>query len=84
MKTVQLTDELVDVMKLNGKPLDRLVQELLVLELYRLDEISSGKAAELLGMPRADFIRFSGERGIPYFRMSKEEWEDEMRTLGLR
>ena len=84
MKTVQLTDDLVEVMKLNGKPLDRLVHELIVLERYRLEEISSKKAAELLGMPRVDFIRFSGERGIPYFRMSSEEWDDEMRTLGMQ
>jgi len=48
-----------------------------VLELYRRGIVSSGKAAELLGMQRFDFVRYADKLGIPFFRMSKEEWEAE-------
>jgi len=53
-----------------------------VLELYRRGLVSSGKAAELLEMNRMEFIRYSGRLGVPYFRMSAEEWEEEKRHLG--
>lgn len=48
-----------------------------MLELYRRGIVSSGKAAELLGMQRFDFVRYADKLGIPFFRMSKEEWEAE-------
>jgi len=28
-------------------------------------------------MPRFDFVRYASDLGIPYFRMTKEEWEAE-------
>jgi hypothetical protein len=43
-----------------------------VLELYRQREISSGKAAELLGLGREQFIRQASERGIPYFQLGAD------------
>ena len=38
---------------------------------------SSGKAAELLGVPRLDFIRHASGLGIPLFEMTPDEWEAE-------
>jgi predicted HTH domain antitoxin len=49
-----------------------------VLELYRQGEISSGKAAELLGLGREQFIRQASERGIPYFQLDSEELQQEL------
>jgi predicted HTH domain antitoxin len=59
------------------QPLEKAAREAVVLELYRRGIISSGKAAELLGMQRFDFVRYADKLGIPFFRMSKEEWEAE-------
>lgn len=47
-------------------------------ELYRRGLISSGRAAELLGIPRLEFIRRASELGIPYFRFSEDEWQAEV------
>ncbi len=47
--------------------------EFLILELYRLGEISSGKAAQLLDMERSEFIKFASRLGIPFIDMDKEE-----------
>jgi predicted HTH domain antitoxin len=44
---------------------------------YRRGLLSSGKAAELLGMNRVAFIHYTGRLGIPFFRMTDDEWEEE-------
>jgi hypothetical protein len=54
---------------------------MIVLELYRRHETSGGRAAELLGIGRFDFIRWSGSLGIPYFDMTPEEWQQELRAI---
>jgi predicted HTH domain antitoxin len=58
-----------------------MVKECVVIELYRRGLLSSGKAAELLGMNRVAFIHYTGRLGIPFFRMTKEEWEEEARHV---
>lgn len=81
MRTVELDDELAMLLEKIQQPLEKATREAAVLELYRRDVISSGKAAELLGMPRLDFVRYADQLGIPFFRMSKEEWEREKATV---
>lgn len=74
--------ELMELLREVGEP-THAAKECVVLELYRRGLISSGKAAELLEMNRLEFIRYSGRVGIPYFRMSAEEWEEKwMSCLG--
>ncbi len=57
-------------------PVDQVGQktiEWIVLELYREGVISSGKAAELLGMTKGYFIDFLHQRNIPYLNWSDDE-----------
>ena len=72
--------ELMTVLQELGDP-DTTAKECVVLELYRRGVISSGKAAELLGMDRLEFIRYSGRLGISFFRMSSEDLQEEMQQL---
>ena len=58
-------------------PAQEAVRELVTLELYRRGSISSGKAAELLGMSRWEFVRHASRLGISYFDMTEDEWEAE-------
>lgn len=53
-------------------------RELIVLGLYRQGELSSGRAAELLSMARADFIRHASALGIPYFQLFGDELRREI------
>jgi len=76
---VELDRELVDLLHHVGRPEDKL-KEYLVLELYRRREISSGKAAELLGMERFEFVRYASRNGIPYFDLDAQELKDEIET----
>ncbi|MBL7161449.1 MAG: UPF0175 family protein [Anaerolineales bacterium] len=57
---------------------DEAVKEVAVLELYRRREISSGKAAQLLGMERFEFIRYAARLGIPFFDMDEGELANEV------
>lgn len=59
-----------------------LLQEQVVLRLFEQGDISSGYAAELLGITKFDFIELLGKRGIPVFNYgSKEELEQEFQTV---
>jgi predicted HTH domain antitoxin len=83
MSTVKIDveEDLAALLEQTHQPLEKAARELIVLELYRRGTLSSGKAAELLEMPRADFIRHASRLGIPYIDMTAEEWRAEMATL---
>jgi len=66
--------ELISVLRpLTDQPLEGYAEELMVLELYRRRQVSSGKAAELLGMDRIAFIQYASRLGVAFFDMSEQE-----------
>jgi len=75
---VELDSDLVALLEELRLPVKEAARELMVLELYRQGELSSGKAAQLLGMKREEFIRHASERGIPYLQLSGEELRREI------
>ncbi|MCP4545347.1 MAG: hypothetical protein GY835_02635 [bacterium] len=75
---LELGAEWVNVLRpLADRSLDSFVKELAVMELYRRHFVSGGKAAELLGMERFEFIRYASRLGIPFMDMSPQEMADE-------
>jgi predicted HTH domain antitoxin len=62
---VELDQDLVALLEELQRPAKQAARELIVLELYRQGEVSSGRAAQLLGMEREEFIRHASEQGIP-------------------
>jgi hypothetical protein len=73
-----------DVVELLGdspEQIERSVLEIIVLELYRRHTISAGRAAEILNLDLLTFIRWSGSLGVPYFDMTPEQWEHELRSI---
>ena len=85
MKTVEieLEDELTGILYQLNQPLQSSIRELIVLELYRQRKISSGKAGQILSMPRFEFIHYASRLGIPYFTMTKDEWEAEKKIINI-
>lgn len=79
MGTIKLDvdDELATLLCQFDQPLELAARELIVLELYRRAAISSGRAAELLGMPRQQFIQHASRLGIPYLDMTADEYAAE-------
>jgi predicted HTH domain antitoxin len=53
------------------------LKEFSVLGLYLERRISAGKAAELMGIRKRDFIRLLARKGISYFDYSAEELEED-------
>ncbi len=81
MNTVRfdMEEDVVTLLHQFNQPVRQTARELIVLELYRRGTISSGKAAELLGMARQEFIHHASFLGLPYFAMTEDEWETERR-----
>lgn len=79
--TVELDESLIQALGLLNQPIDQAVRETIVLELYRRGTISSGKAAQLLGRSKLDFIQFSGRLGIPYFQLFDEDLDAEIERV---
>lgn len=75
-----LPPELIALLRELGEPAP-VVKECVVIELYRRGLLSSGKAAELLGMTRVAFIHYTGRLGVPFLRMTGDEWEEEARHV---
>ena len=73
--SIALDEKFLSFVAKKRKDIPERLKELSILELYRRKEISSGKAAELLGMKRFEFVRYASRLGIPFFDMSKEELE---------
>ncbi len=79
---LELQPELVARLNGSNRPVQWAAVELIALELYRRGSISSGKAAELLDMPRLEFIQHASRLGIPYFEMTEDEWRQERDVAG--
>ena len=79
MSTIQLDlDEEIAVFLQGFKqPVPQVARELIILELYRRGTISSGKAAQLLDMPRFEFVRYASRLGIAFFDLTDDEWKAE-------
>ena len=75
---VELDQDLVAVLEELRRPVKEAARELIVLELYRQGELSSGKAAQLLGLEREDFIRQASAKGIPYFQLRGVDLQREL------
>lgn len=78
---IEIEEPLAAILHQTNQPVQQVGREMIVLELYRRGTISSGKAAELLGMHRLDFIQHASRLGIPYFALAEDEWDAEMSSL---
>jgi len=74
---IEIEEPLAGILHRTNQPVQVAGREMIVLELYRRGTISSGKAAEIRGMPRIDFIKHASRLGIPYIDMTEDEWAAE-------
>lgn len=76
MTTVQI-DLPTELLKAaNVQPNSFAVAKLLALELFRVDLISLGRAAELCGAPLAEFMEFAAAREVPLHYTSDDLLQD--------
>ena len=79
--SVELGRDLIDLLEELQRPARETARELIVLELYRQGDVSSGRAAQLLGKEREEFIRYASDLGIPYFQVEGDELQRELDAL---
>jgi len=77
--TINLPSEILSMIARKREDIPSRVLEYLILELYRLGELSSGKAAQYLNMERFEFIRFASRMGIAFIDMDEEELSEDYR-----
>ncbi len=58
----------------------RRMLELFAIDLYRHNQISSGKGAEILGIRKYDFVRLLASENINYFDYSAAELDEEFKV----
>lgn len=64
-----------------GLKKDGYLCERFVVQLFCEGRISSGKAAELLGISKLEFVQLLARHGLPYFTETPDELVAEVRTL---
>jgi predicted HTH domain antitoxin len=77
--TITIPSEILPIVAKKKGDVPIKVLEFLILELYRLGELSSGKAAQYLNMERFEFVRFASGMGIPFIDLDKDEISEDFK-----
>jgi predicted HTH domain antitoxin len=83
MSQIQITvdESVTELLGDSPEQIERTALEIIVLDLYRRHVISAGRASEILDLDLLSFIRWSGSLGVPFFDMTDEDWEQELRAI---
>jgi predicted HTH domain antitoxin len=76
--TIDLPDSLLAA---TGQSKDELAQEarfLLALKLFEVGKVSSGRAAEICGMSRVQFLLAAGDAGVSLLDLDEQELDREL------
>jgi predicted HTH domain antitoxin len=75
---IELPQELVAVLNVPEADLGRRATEWVILELFQEGEISSGKAAEILGLSKSRFLDLLDARKLPFLDAEPGELERDL------
>lgn len=78
---LELPRDLLGALDVPQAEMEARLRELIALELFREGRISSGKGAELLGIPKLAFIQLLAQHKIDYFTESPEELRADVAAL---
>ena len=86
MRTLKIPypDDLPQALGETPEEFERQLKFLVAAKLYELGRISSGRAAELAGMERVEFLNHLGRHRISVFNYPLEELEREIRVARKR
>lgn len=82
MKELTLTypDDLEQSVQLTADEMAAQIRLMAALKMFELGKLSSGKAAELAGMSRVEFLDACGRYRVPVFNYSPDELKTELES----
>jgi predicted HTH domain antitoxin len=75
---IELPRKLLAALDIPESELGRQAREWVLLELFQEGKISSGKAAEILGLSKGEFLDLLNQRNLPYLDSSLKDLEREI------
>ena len=76
--TLEYPEDLELAVQATPEEFEAQVRLMAALKMFELGKLSSGKAAELAGMPRTEFFEMCGRYHVPVFNYPPEELEAEL------
>ena len=83
MSTIQIDvpEEVLISLKETPETMAREISILAAVKLFDLGKLSSGRAAQLAGMSRVEFLMCLGRYGVSPFSLTAEELEQDVRNV---
>ena len=78
--TVQCPDEVLISLKEDAETFGRDLALAAAMKFYELGRLSSGRAAELAGIPRVEFLSRAGEFRVPAWDLTEKELREDIRN----
>jgi predicted HTH domain antitoxin len=82
--SVELPESVVQLLAPTAQEASARLAELALIELFRQGELSGGKAAELLGLSRAEWLDLLARHEVPHAVVTEESLEHDLKTLANR
>lgn len=80
---LELPRELLGTLGVSEADLSAALKTLIALELVRQGRISAGKAAELAGVSRVEFVQLMADQDISYFTETPEDLAAQVEAAGF-
>lgn len=77
---IQCPDSVLISLKETPEDFAREATKVLAVKLYEMGKLSSGRAAELAGVPRINFLQSLAQFGAPMFDLTKEELDRDLQN----
>ena len=79
MLTIDYPEGLETAVSTTRAELEAQIRLMAALKMFELGKLSSGKAAQLAGMPRVEFFEMCGRYQVPIFNYTADELEAELK-----
>lgn len=73
-------DDLAQAVQMTAEELEAQIRLMAALKMFELGKLSSGKAAELAGLSRVEFLQACGRYRVSVFNYPPEELEAELQS----
>ena len=77
---VKVPDEVLISLKETPSEFSRNIAMLAAVKLYQMGRLSSGRAAQLAGIPRVSFLQTLSRYGVPIFDLTVDELKNDFKN----